>query len=171
VVNYRLVESFAQVASLLERERVRFLLVRMGTGNLASPEGPVVRARYHDLFLPPDPENALRAWRCCDEAGLELWAAGEPLGAPLDLWLAEHVVAGRVLVRATDRRGLLVDLRLLVDGFEFEDLWPERRHWVIDGVEVLVAQAKPSASHPTRPGAIGLLLPPPPGLGPGSLDS
>jgi len=160
----RTLSAFGRVVAGLDRARVRFLLIRMGTGNLASPDGTVVRALYHDLFLPPDPQNALHAWQGCEEAGLELWAAGEPLGSPLDLWLAEHVVAGRVQVRATDRKGLLVDLTLFVDGFEFESLWPARRVWVIDGVEVPVAQARPASSDPAKAGAASLLLPPPPSL-------
>lgn len=158
------------VVAGLHGERVRFLLVRMGAGSLAAPDGTVLRARYHELFLPPEPENALRAWRACEAAGLELWAGGEPLGAPLDLWLAEHVVAGRVRVRATDRKGLLVDLSLLVEGFEFDDLWPDRRSCTIDGVDVPVAEARASSSEPAGPSALRLLLPPPPGFGPGSVD-
>jgi hypothetical protein len=159
------VSGFAVLVEGLHREHVRFLLVRMGTGSLAAPDGTVVRARYHELFLPPEPDNALRAWRACEAAGLELWAGGEPLGGPLDLWLGEHVVAGRVRVRATDRKGLLVDLSLLVEGFEFDELWPGRRSCAIDGVEVPFAEARPHASEPAEPGGIRLLLPPPPGFG------
>src|SRR5262245_34955514 len=136
----------------------------MGTGSLAAPDGTVLRARYHELFLPPEPENALRAWRACEAARLELWAGGEPLGAPLDLWLAEHVVAGRVRVRATDRKGLLVDLSLLVDGLEFEDLWPGRRSGTIDGVDVPFAEARSPSSKAAEPGRIHVILPPPPGF-------
>jgi hypothetical protein len=159
------VSGFAVLVEGLHGEHVRFLLVRMGTGSLAAPDGTVVRARYHELFLPPEPENALRAWRACEAARLELWAGGAPLGAPLDLWLAEHVVASRVRVRATDRMGLLVDLSLLVEGFDFDDLWPDRRSSTIDGVEVPFAEARPQASEPAEPTAVRLLLPPPPGFG------
>jgi hypothetical protein len=160
------VSGFAVLIEGLHGERVRFLLVRMGTGSLAAPDGTFLRARYHELFLPPEPENALRAWRACGAAALELWAGGEPLGAPLDLWLAEHVVAGRVRVRATDRKGLLVDLSLLVEGFEFEDLWPGRRSCTIDGVDVPFAEARSPSSEPVETGTIRFLLPPPPGFGP-----
>jgi hypothetical protein len=154
------VESFARVISILGAAPVRFLLIRTGTGNLASPDGTVVRAHYHELFLPPDPDTVLRVWQGCEEAGLELWAAGEPLGAPLDLWLAEHVVAGRVLVRATDRKGLLVDLSLLVEGFEFEALWTERRSLAVDGVEVSVPRFEPVPSGARDRPEIRSLLPP-----------
>ena len=157
--------GFGPVVAALRDERVRYLLVRMGTGSVAAPDATVLRAHYHELFLPPEPGNALRAWRACEAAGLELWAGGEPLGSPLDLWLAEHVVAGRVRVRATDRKGLLVDLSLLVEGFEFDDLWPGRRSSTIDGVEVPFAEARPQASEPAEPTALRLLLPPPPGFG------
>src|SRR2546430_10020904 len=33
-----------------------------------------------DLFLPPDPENLLRAWSSCRAEGFALWSADEPLG-------------------------------------------------------------------------------------------
>jgi hypothetical protein len=154
------VDAFARVVGLLNEAGVRFLLIRMGTGSFVSPSGEVLRAQYHDLLLPPDPESALRAWQACEHAGLELWAAGERLGSPLDLWLAEHVVAGRVLVRAIDRNGLIVDLTLLVEGFEFEALWAERNPLAVDGVEVSAARAEPAPSDTADGPEIRSLLPP-----------
>ena len=91
-----------------------------------------------DLFLPPDAQNELRAWRACRKGGLELWSGDELLGEPLDLSLAEQVVSRRALVRV---RGddLLIDLTLVMAGFEFEDVWARRRTFTVEGVKVPVA--------------------------------
>lgn len=44
---------------------------------------------------------------------------------PRDLHLAETVAMGRALVRASDGRGLDVDLTLVMEGFEFETVCDE----------------------------------------------
>ncbi len=43
-------------------------------------------------------------------------------------------------MRATDRQGLDVDLTLVMEGFAFEEVWAERRVYLLEGVEVPVAR-------------------------------
>jgi hypothetical protein len=92
-----------------------------------------------DLFLPPDPTNTLAAWAACRALGLALESGGEPLGEPLDRELAERVIARCASVRATDGRGLVVDLTYVMTGFDFESVERERRIFRVAGVEVPVA--------------------------------
>jgi hypothetical protein len=84
--------------------------------------------------------------------GLELWSGGEPLGAPLDRWLAEQVVTRRALVRATDARGLDVDFSLVMAGFDFETVWAARRVFVVDDVEIPVARLRHIVESKARAG-------------------
>jgi hypothetical protein len=62
------------------------------------------------------------------------------LDRPRDLQLARAVVEQRALTRANDRKGLIVDLTLVMAGFDFEAVWKERRTFLVDGVEVPVAR-------------------------------
>src|SRR5207253_11490087 len=55
-----------------------------------------------DLFLPPDPDKTLAAWRACEAFGLDLVCGAEPLDRPRDRLLAERVISSQALVRATD---------------------------------------------------------------------
>jgi hypothetical protein len=57
---------------------------------------------------------------------------------PPDEWLAAHVVERRTVVRATDQRGLDVDLSVVMAGFE--SVWNERRIFLVEGVDVPVAR-------------------------------
>ncbi|HEX6884469.1 MAG TPA: hypothetical protein VF530_13925 [Planctomycetota bacterium] len=93
-----------------------------------------------DLFLPRDPENLLLAWKACEEVGLELRAGTEPLDEPHDLFVAQAVVQRTALTRATDGRGFLVDLTLVMAGFEFDEVWAERRVFQVHGLDVPVAR-------------------------------
>jgi hypothetical protein len=90
------------------------------------------------LFLPPDPGNVLKAWHACRRQGFELWYGDEPLGEPLDAFLAEKVVSRRGLVRVRGN-DLLIDLTLVMAGFEFDDASSRRRTFKVQGVEVPVA--------------------------------
>lgn len=94
------------------------------------------------MFVPSDPANALAAWAACESVGLELWSGREPLDRPRDLLLAEAVVARRALVRASDGRGLDIDLTLVMAGFEFEAVWSERNLFRAEGVEIPVARLR-----------------------------
>jgi len=102
----------------------------------------VFETRDRDLYLPPDPDNLLNVWSACEAAGLSLWAESEPLDMPRDRWLAEQIVKRRAVVRATDGRGLDVDLSLVMAGFDFETVWRERRVFVVDGVDIPVARLR-----------------------------
>ena len=131
------------LASTLNAAGIRYVLIGVAGANLwARSASTIFTTLDYDLFLPPDPENELAAWEACRSSGLELWCGDEPLGSPLDRWLAEQVVARRALVRASDGRGLDVDLTLVMAGFDFDTVWSERRRFVVDGVEVAVARLR-----------------------------
>jgi hypothetical protein len=74
----------------------------------------------------------------CRDEGFQLWCGDEPLGEPLDRFLAEGVVSRRALVRATGH-DLVIDLTLVMAAFEFEDVWSRRRTFTVQGVKVPVA--------------------------------
>lgn len=101
---------------------------------------PVFATNDFDLFLPPDGNNLLKAWQVCGELGFSLNVGREPLGDPRDHLLAQRVVDRRGLVRATAAGGLTVDLTLVMSAFDFEQVWSERRRFMMDGVEVSVAR-------------------------------
>ena len=96
--------------------------------------------RDKDLFLPPDPDNLLLAWRAAEEADLELSCGQEPLDLPRDGLVARAVVERRALTRATDGVDLQVDMTLVMGGFDFETVWAERRCFLVEGVAVPVAR-------------------------------
>jgi predicted nucleotidyltransferase len=64
----------------------------------------------------------------------------EPLDQPHDLVIARAVIEQRALTRAVDGMQLLVDLTLVMAGFEFEEVWSQRRIFRLDGVELPVAR-------------------------------
>lgn len=131
---------------------------RRGGGNHWARSGAAIfTTQYYDLFLPLDPEAELAAWQACQSVGLELWSDGEPLGQPLDRWLAEAVVNRRALVRASDGRGLDVDLSLVMAGFDFETVWSERRIFLVDGVEIPVARLGHIVESKARAGREGVV--------------
>jgi hypothetical protein len=133
--------GFPALVAALTAAGLRFVLIGVaGANHWARSGAAIFTTQDYDLFLPLDPEAELAAWRACQSASLELWSDGEPLGPPLDLWLAEAVVSRRALVRASDGRGLDVDLSLVMAGFDFETVWSERRMFLVDGVEIPVAR-------------------------------
>lgn len=134
-------EAFPALVAALHSERARFVLIGVWAANLhARSAAAVFTTQDYDLFLPADIDNALLVWRTCESRGLELLSGDEPLDKPRDRLLAERVVRARALVRATDRQGLDVDLSLIMTGFEFEEVWSERRVYLLEGVEVPVAR-------------------------------
>ena len=111
------------------------MVIGVSGANYYAPTGQAAfLTRDHDLFLPPDSDNLLRAWMACTDCGMELWLSDEPLDTPRDRWLAERIVERAALTRATGRDDLLVDLTLMMKGYDFETVWNERREFVIDGV-------------------------------------
>lgn len=132
---------FHELVRELDTRSVRYVLIGVGGANYyAHTAGLSFNTRDRDLFLPPDPENLLRAWTACEAAGLELTVSKEPLDRPRDLWLAERIVGLRALTRAGDGIDLEVDLTLVMAGFEFEAAWREHRVFEVEGVPLHVAR-------------------------------
>jgi hypothetical protein len=125
----------------LAASSVRYVVIGVWGANLHAISASVVfHTEDRDLFLPPDPANLLAAWQACERVGLELTCSGETLDIPRDLWLAQQVVSRRALTRAVVESGLIVDLSLVMGGFEFEPVWRERREVVVAATRVPVAR-------------------------------
>lgn len=136
-------DAFLDLIRVLRERGVRFVVMGVaGTNYYAQAARVIFTTQDYDLFLPPDADNLLNAWGACDAAGLSLWAESEPLDMPRDRWLADQIVTRRALVRATDGRGLDVDLSLVMAGFDFETVWSARRVFVVDDVDVPVARLR-----------------------------
>jgi hypothetical protein len=134
---------FSPLARLLDQRQIRYVLIGVSAANLYGPAGQAVfTTDDFDVFLPLDAENLVRGWHACEDAGLDLWLANEPLDRPRDRWLAERVVERRALTRASAADDLIVDLTLLMEGFDFDTVWAERRTFIIDGVDVPTARLR-----------------------------
>ena len=134
-------EAFQQLVRELAKGGVRFVVIGVWGANYYAMSGATLfTTKDRDLFLPTDAENLLTAWRACESVGLHLWAGDEPLGKPLDRFLADRVVERKALTKATDDKGLEVDLTLVMAGFEFDEVWNERRVFRVEGVEIPVAR-------------------------------
>jgi hypothetical protein len=167
--------QLALVARELAARSVRYVLIGVSGANLYGPAGQAVfTTKDIDLFLPSDPDNLVRAWSACEIVPLELWLGDEPLDSPRDQWLAERVIERRALTTAKGTKDLLIDLTLVMKGFEFETVWRERREFVIEGVPVPTArllhivESKQAAGRPkdqlflaTHKDALEQLLKPP----------
>ena len=118
-------------------------MIGVGGANYYAYSGPTLfTTEDRDLFLPLDPENLVNCWSACEAAGLDLWAGDEPLDFPRDRWLAERVIERRAAVKATGPDALHVDLSLVMAGFDFDDVWRERRTFLVGGVELHVARLR-----------------------------
>jgi hypothetical protein len=134
-------DPFVRLVGALNKAAVRFVVIGVaGANHYARSGATVFTTKDFDLFLPPDPANARRAWSACAEKGLSLFCGDEPLDIPHDDFLARTIVSRAALVSATDSGDLLVDLTLVMAGFEFETVWAERRLFVVEGVQVPVAR-------------------------------
>jgi len=134
-------DPFLQLMSTLSREPARYVLVGVAGVNYYAMSGATLfTTKDRDLFLPPDPENLLTVWQTIEAQGLQLWAGAEPLGKPLDRFLADRVVERKALTKATDDEGLEVDLTFVMAGFEFDQVWKERRMFRVEDVEIPVAR-------------------------------
>jgi hypothetical protein len=106
--------------------------------------GPSAQAVFStddfDLFLPSDPENLVKVWTACEDAGLDLWSNEEPLDRPRDRWLAQRMVERQAVTRTTGPSDLVVDLTLVMAGYDFETVWHDRREFVIGDVTIPVAR-------------------------------
>ena len=129
-----LLQKFAQL-------NVRYVLMGVWAANYyAKHGGHVFATKDRDLLFPLDPENLLKGWHAGGEVGYELWSGQEPLGAPLDLWLAERVIANRAVTTAIHPEGVIVDFSLVMAGFDFDTVWNERRTFRVADVEIPVAR-------------------------------
>jgi hypothetical protein len=137
------VDLFTALLADLHARSCRFVVIGVwGVNYYASGGGTSFRTQDRDLFLPLDAENLVAAWASCEAAGLELFAAREPLDQPRDLWLGRRVVERRALTQATDGADLRVDLALTMAGLDFESVWRERRTFDVHGVSVPVARLR-----------------------------
>jgi hypothetical protein len=137
----KLAEPFVSLVAALNRKRVRFLVIGVWGVNYYGSGSTHFHTEGRDLFLPSEPANELKAWQSCRGEGFELWCSDEPLGEPMDRFLAEQVVSRRALVRA-DGHGLLVDLTLVMAGFAFDDIWARRRIFKVERVALPVASLR-----------------------------
>jgi len=129
------------VARPLAQRCVRYVLIGVSGANLYGPAGQAVfTTEDFDLFLPLDPDNLVQAWAACEDAGLDLWSGSELLDKPRDRWLAERVVQRRAVTRVAGPDDLLVDLTLVMKGFDFETVWNAHREFVFDDVPVPTAR-------------------------------
>ena len=131
----------APLARELAARSVRYLLIGVSGANFYGPAGQAVFATVDfDLFLPPDPDNLVGAWASCESVALDLWLGGEPLDRPRDRFLAERVIQRRALTGARGAHELQVDLTLVMEGFDFEQVWKERREFLVEGTPVPTAR-------------------------------
>jgi hypothetical protein len=100
----------------------------------------VFTTKHIDLFLPADPDNLVRAWSACENVPLELWLGNEPLDSPRDRWLAERIIERRALTSAKGANEFVIELTLVMQGFDFDTVWNERRDFVIEGIPVPTAR-------------------------------
>ncbi len=129
------------LARELAARSVRYLLIGVSGANLYGPAGQAVFATVDfDLFLPPDPDNLVNAWASCEEAGLDVWLGDEPLDRPRDRFLADRAIQRRALTQARGASELLIDLTLVMEGFDFEPVWSERREFLVEGTAVPTAR-------------------------------
>lgn len=134
-------DPLVSLAQSLQANRVRFVVIGVWAVNYyARSGGTLFTTQDRDLFLPPDPENLLRAWESCESAGLVLWAGDEPLDSPRDLQLARSVVERKAGTTAIGDEDLQIDLSLVMAGFEFDEVWPNRRGFLVEGVRIPVAR-------------------------------
>ena len=135
--------TFPVLVDALRRRGVRCVLIGAWGANMHARDAAAVFTTFDfDLFLPPDAHNLLEAWRVCETLGLSLQAGGEPLDTPRDEALAARVIERRATVRAAAASGLAVDLALVMAACEFEEVWAQRRLFVMDGVEIPVARLR-----------------------------
>jgi hypothetical protein len=136
-----LTHPLAPFARELDARAVRYVVMGVSGANLYAPSGQAIFVTDDfDLFLPPEADNLVRTWAAGDATGLELWLGKEPLDRPRDRWLAERIVERRALTRVTGPNDLLVDLSLVMAGFDFGRVWEERRQFQLEGVPVPVAR-------------------------------
>ena len=135
-------DTFLALVDALRRRGVRFVLIGVGGANYyARGGGAVFVTEDFDLFLPPDPINARRAWSASESLDLDLWVGDEPLDRPRDLALARAICSRRALVRVSGR-GLAADFTMVMGGWTFAHVYQKRRDFRVRGVRVPVASLR-----------------------------
>lgn len=134
-------EPYLDLIEALSSAGIRFVIIGVSAANYyARSATEIIATQDRDLFLPPDAANLLQAWRTGRRCGYELWAGNEPLVEPIDLALAERVVANRATTSATHGEGVTVDYTLEMAGFEFDRVMEDHRVFRIGSVEIPVAR-------------------------------
>ncbi len=134
-------KPFLALIDALDAARVRFVLIGVAGANYYAPRGGATfYTQDRDLFLPLDAVNLLAAWSACERTGFEMTTSSTPLDRPRDHWLAEQVISRRALTTGVLEGAPPVDLTLIMAGFEFEDVWRERRVFVDEGLNIPVAR-------------------------------
>lgn len=122
--------AFVDVARQLDQAGVTYIVIGVGGANFhALDPTDTFETDDLDLLLPLDSENLARAWDACDKLGFHV-EPDEP----------RRVVAERGTTRAARPTELAVDLTLEIAAFEFDDLWADRRTFLVDEVEIPVAR-------------------------------
>ena len=76
-------DPFTGLVAGLHAARVRFVLIGVWGANFwARSASAVFTTQDYELLLPLDPDDVVRAWRVCEQAGLGLWCGDEPLDEP-----------------------------------------------------------------------------------------
>lgn len=134
-------EPYVHLIDALTSRGVRFVIIGVSAANYyAHSAAEIIATQDRDLFVPPDAANLLEAWRTVRKCGYDLWAGNDPLAAPIDLPLAERVVANRATTSATHDEGVTVDFTLEMAGFEFDEVMANHRIFRVGGVEIPVAR-------------------------------
>jgi hypothetical protein len=129
------------LVAVLNQAGVKYVVIGLAGANYwARSAHTVFTTLDFDLFLPVDAANALKAWQAAEACGLDLVCGDEPLDRPRDLFLAERIVERRALVRATDGRGLDVDLSVVMGDLDFEVVFARQRTFLVEGVPIKVAR-------------------------------
>jgi hypothetical protein len=87
------------LVAALNQAGVRCVVIGVAGANYWARSGHTVFTTMDfDLFLPPDPGNAVKAWHATEACRLDLYCGDEPLDRPRDLFLASHAEALRSLI-------------------------------------------------------------------------
>ncbi|HXV61475.1 MAG TPA: hypothetical protein VEK15_12320 [Vicinamibacteria bacterium] len=134
-------DTFVRLVSSLQEPHSRFVVIGAWGANYYAASGTTLFTTLdRHLFVPNDAANLVSIWSLCESTGLDLRAGDEPLDFPRDDLLAKRMIELGAVSRASDGRGLEIDLTPVMAGFDFEEVWEERRVFFVEGVEVPVAR-------------------------------
>ncbi len=133
-------DIYSKLFSSLLQANVRFVVIGVGGANYYTLHGQeLFLTEDRDLLLPQDPESTLKCWNAAESEGFELWSMNEPLGAPLDLWLAERVIERRAVITGVHESGAKIDMTYIMGNFSFDDVWGRRNMFQAESSELAVA--------------------------------